>query len=67
MPVASDLRESGDLQMEGNAGGRILRCDRPRLLRVTFGGDASIVELRLTADGLEATTLELEHTAWTRT
>ena len=62
MPVSGNLREGGDFQLEGNAGGQILRCDPPRLLRATFGGETSIVELRLTADGDEATTLELEHT-----
>jgi uncharacterized protein YndB with AHSA1/START domain len=61
MPVSGDLREGGDFQLEGNAGGRILRCEPPRLLRTTFGGETSIVELRLTPDG-NATTLELEHT-----
>lgn len=62
LPLTVDLHEGGDFQLEGNAGGRILRCDRPRLLRVTFGGDTSIVELRLIPDGDDATTLELEHT-----
>ncbi len=62
MPVSGDLREGGDFQLEGNAGGRILRCDAPTLLRVTFGSDTSLVELRLTADGDDATTLVLEHT-----
>jgi len=62
MPVSGNLREGGDFQLEGNASGRILRCDPPRLLRATFGGETSIVELRLTPDGAGATTLELEHT-----
>jgi uncharacterized protein YndB with AHSA1/START domain len=62
LPVSGDLREGGDFELEGNAGGRILRCERPRLLQVTFGGETSLVELRLTPDGDEATTLELEHT-----
>jgi uncharacterized protein YndB with AHSA1/START domain len=61
LPVSGDLHEGGDFQLEGNASGRILRCEPPRLLRATFGGETSIVELRLTADG-EGTTLELEHT-----
>jgi uncharacterized protein YndB with AHSA1/START domain len=61
MPVRGDLREGGDFQLEGNASGRILRCEPPRLLRTTFGGDTSFVELRLTPDGDGATTLELEH------
>ena len=61
MPVHGDLREGGDFQLEGNAGGRILQCDPPRLLRATFGAETSIVEVRLApADG-GATTLELEH------
>jgi uncharacterized protein YndB with AHSA1/START domain len=62
MPVSGDLREGGNFQLEGNAGGRILRCDPPRLLRATFGGETSIVELRITPDGEDATTFELEHT-----
>jgi hypothetical protein len=62
MPVSGDLREGGDFQLEGNAGGRILRCDPPRLLRATFGGETSVVELRLTPDGDGATSFELEHT-----
>ena len=62
MPVSGDLREGGDFQLEGNAGGRILRCQPPRLLRTTFGGETSIVELRLESTGAEETRLELEHT-----
>jgi uncharacterized protein YndB with AHSA1/START domain len=62
MPVSGDLREGGDFQLEGNAGGRIVRCDPPHLLKVTFGGETSLVELRLGSDGANATTLELEHT-----
>jgi uncharacterized protein YndB with AHSA1/START domain len=62
MPVSGDLREGGDFQLEGNAGGRILRCDPPSLLRATFGGETSIVELRLIPNGEGATKFELEHT-----
>ena len=62
MPISGDLREGGDFQLEGNAGGRILRCEPPRLLRATFGGDESFVELRLAPDGDDGTALELEHT-----
>jgi uncharacterized protein YndB with AHSA1/START domain len=60
MPISGDLRAGGSFQLEGNAGGEILHCDPPQLLRVTFGGPTSIVELRLRADG-DATVLELEH------
>jgi uncharacterized protein YndB with AHSA1/START domain len=60
LPVSGELRVGGSFQLEGNAGGEILSCEPPRLLRVTFGGPTSVVELRLTADGDE-TILELEH------
>jgi uncharacterized protein YndB with AHSA1/START domain len=61
LPLSGDLRPGGKFQLEGNAGGEILTCEPPRLLKVTFGGPASLVELRLSAAG-ETTTLELEHT-----
>jgi uncharacterized protein YndB with AHSA1/START domain len=62
MPVSGDLREGGSFQLAGNAAGDILECDRPRRFRVTYGGETSIVEVRLSAHGEDATTLELEHT-----
>jgi uncharacterized protein YndB with AHSA1/START domain len=62
LPVSGDLRVGGSFQLEGNAGGEILACEPPRLLRVTFGDPNSIVELRLTAQGAGDTVLELEHT-----
>lgn len=62
LPLSGDLRVGGDFQLEGNAGGRILGCERPHRLQLTFGGDFSLVEVRLTADDAETTTLELEHT-----
>ena len=62
MPVSGDLRVGGDFQLEGNAGGEILECDRPNRFRVTFGGETSILEIRLSPDGEGATMLELEHT-----
>lgn len=61
LPLHGDLREGGRFQLEGNAGGDILTCTPPRRLRVTFGHETSVVELRLDADG-EDTVLELEHT-----
>ena len=60
-PISGDLRVGGNFQLEGNAGGEILTCEPPTLLRVTFGGPTSVVELRLSPDG-EGTQLELEHT-----
>jgi uncharacterized protein YndB with AHSA1/START domain len=62
LPVSGDLRVGGSFQLEGNAGGEILACEPPRLLRVTFGAPNSIVELRLTSQGTGDTMLELEHT-----
>jgi hypothetical protein len=66
MPVSGDLRLGGRYQLHGNAGGEVLRCEPPRLLRVTWGmgdGPASEVEVRLSpGDGAE-TIFELEHTA----
>ncbi|MEU8613361.1 SRPBCC family protein [Actinoplanes sp. NPDC048791] len=61
-PVSGDLRAGGKFQLEGNAGGDILACEPPHLLRLTFGGPLSLVELRLSPDGAERTRLELEHT-----
>jgi len=61
MPVSGDLREGGNFQLEGNAGGEILTCAPPKLLKVTFGGETSIVHVRLTPGG-DRTTVELEHT-----
>jgi uncharacterized protein YndB with AHSA1/START domain len=62
MPVSGELRLGGNFQLEGNAGGEILTCEPPSLLRVTFGAPTSIVEVRLTPDGDRDTVLELEHT-----
>jgi len=61
-PVSGDLRVGGTFQLEGNAGGDILDCEPPQLLRVTFGGPTSVVELRLAPSGDSETVLELEHT-----
>jgi len=62
MPLSGDLRVGGTFELEGNSGGDILECDRPNRFRVTFGGETSILEVRLApADG-GMTALELEHT-----
>ena len=60
-PVSGDLQPGGTFQLEGNAGGEIKSCEPPRLLKVTFGGPTSLVELRLSPDGEDRTVLELEH------
>ena len=61
LPLSGDLRVGGSFQLEGNAGGDILECAPPRRLKVTFGGPTSLVELRLSPDGDNATVVELEH------
>ncbi|GAA2840990.1 SRPBCC domain-containing protein [Crossiella cryophila] len=63
LPLSGDLREGGSFQLEGNAGGDILTCQAPRLLKVTFGGPVSLVTLTLTEGAEpETTLLELDHT-----
>jgi uncharacterized protein YndB with AHSA1/START domain len=70
LPISGDYRLGGRYQLEGNAGGEILQCDRPRLVRVSwvFGemadaGPASEVVVRLTPAGAASTMVELEHIA----
>jgi len=70
LPISGDYRLGGRYQLEGNAGGEILECDRPHLVRVSwvFGelaaaGPDSEVVVRLTPAGAESTTVELEHIA----
>lgn len=60
LPLTGDLREGGNFQLEGHAGGDILTCEPPRHLLVTFGGESSIVDMTLSADG-EQTLLQLTH------
>jgi uncharacterized protein YndB with AHSA1/START domain len=62
MPVSGDLRMGGTFQLEGNAGGEILDCEKPHRFRVTFGSEASVLEVRLSPTAEGATTLEYEHT-----
>ncbi|HKS43985.1 MAG TPA: SRPBCC family protein [Amycolatopsis sp.] len=65
-PVTGDFRLGGTYQLKGNAGGKILRCEPPRLLRVSWVfGDMppSEVEARITPAGDGKAQLELEHGA----
>ncbi|WP_084958692.1 SRPBCC family protein [Thermoactinospora rubra] len=70
LPVTGDLRLGGRYRLEGNAHGEILRCEPPRLLKVTWimgenagDKDVSEVEVRLSAQADGGTLLELEHAA----
>jgi uncharacterized protein YndB with AHSA1/START domain len=62
LPIGGDLQVGGKFQLEDNAGGEILACEPPEKLRLTFGGPASIVELALSDDGDDKTTLQMTHT-----
>jgi uncharacterized protein YndB with AHSA1/START domain len=64
LPVSGDLREGGKYQFEGNAGGTITECDRPRRVAATweFNGGISWVEVRIAPEG-DGARFELEHVA----
>ncbi|GAA1865605.1 SRPBCC domain-containing protein [Asanoa iriomotensis] len=70
LPITGDFRVGGLYQMEGNAGGRILRCERPTELVVTwiFGADiatttGSELHLTLSPEPDGGTELLLRHVA----
>jgi uncharacterized protein YndB with AHSA1/START domain len=70
LPISGDFRLGGNYQLEGNAGGKIVACERPNRLRVTWvygeptsEADISEMEVRLTPAGENQTVLELEHVA----
>jgi uncharacterized protein YndB with AHSA1/START domain len=71
LPVTGDLRLGGRYQLQGNAGGQIMRCEPPHLLQVTWvmaenptPADVSEVAVRLSpGDDPEQTVFELEHVA----
>src|SRR3954466_9118914 len=70
LPISGDYRVGGTYQLEGNAGGMIVACERPHRLKVTWvygepasPTDISELEIRLAAAGSDKTRLDLEHTA----
>lgn len=65
MPVTGDLREGGQYQLIGNAGGTITACRPPRELAVTweFNGGISWVNVILAEESDGITSLNLEHIA----
>jgi uncharacterized protein YndB with AHSA1/START domain len=70
LPITGDLRLGGNYQLKGNAGGEILRCEPPQLLKVTwvFGDnptevDVTEVEVLLSRGAQGQTVFELEHAA----
>jgi uncharacterized protein YndB with AHSA1/START domain len=70
-PVTGDLRPGGRFDLEGGEHGEILRCERPRQLKVSwlYGPEAdawpgtSEVEVRLTPGPTGGTEFELIHAA----
>jgi uncharacterized protein YndB with AHSA1/START domain len=65
MPVTGELQEGGRYQLEGNAGGSVTACEKPRFYAATweFGGQVSWIEVRLSEEGDERTRFELTHIA----
>src|SRR3979490_2393882 len=65
LPISGDLRLGGRYQLQGNAGGKIERCDPQTSFSAPWecGGEVSWIELRLTAEPQGGTRFELEHTA----
>src|SRR3569833_4560300 len=64
LPISGDLRLGGHFQFQGNAGGEILRCEKPTLLSVTWGSAPMVtwLTLHLTKQG-DGAEHRLEHTA----
>jgi len=64
LPVSGELKEGGHYQFEGNAGGTITSCDKPRGYTATweYGGEVSWIKVRLTPEA-GGTRFELEHVA----
>ena len=65
LPVSGDLREGGTYQLEGNAGGKIKRCEAPRLLAVTWEINNGVGWVNVNLDPIDdgKTRLVLEHIA----
>ncbi len=63
LPVSGDLRPGGRFQIEGHAGGEVLRCEAPTGFEITWesGEQLSWVEVSLRPDG-DGTVLQLTHT-----
>ena len=70
LPISGDYRVGGRYQLEGNAGGEIVACERPNRFKVTWiygqpenAGDVSEVEVRLSSVAGDRTRLEVAHVA----
>jgi uncharacterized protein YndB with AHSA1/START domain len=67
LPITGELKEGGHYQLEGNAGGTITTCDKPRWYAATWEYDDTVswIEVRLTPEGAGRTRFELTHIAHT--
>lgn len=70
LPISGDYRVGGRYQLEGNAGGEIVSCERPNRFKVTWvygevtsEADISEVEVHLSRVDGGRTRLRLEHAA----
>ena len=65
LPITGNLIPGGRYQLEGNAGGIIIACERLSHFALTweFGGDVSWVDVRFSDDGAGHARLTLTHTA----
>jgi uncharacterized protein YndB with AHSA1/START domain len=62
VPVTGDLRPGGTFQQANMGSGTIVVCEQPRLLKLSLGGGADEIELRLSPGVADGTaTLELQH------
>lgn len=65
LPVTGELRLGGHYKLQGNASGKIVGCEPPKELALTWEmqGDVSWVTVRLAPAPTGGTRLELEHIA----
>lgn len=61
VPVSGDLRPGGTFRQPPMGTGTIECCEPPRYLRLSLGGGADEIELRLSPAGDGVTSLELRH------
>lgn len=61
VPVTGDLRIGGAFEQANMGSGVITHCDAPRALKLSLGGGADEIELRLSPAGDGRTALELQH------
>lgn len=62
-PTSGDLKEGGNFALEGNANGKIIKCDAPKFFSVTweFMNSVSWVDVTVSAGDSGLSELTLEH------